>query len=55
MTMREGAAGAAEIADGADKDDKDIVQRVVDGVVIYRAKLRGTAEPVNVSDELTGR
>ena len=33
MTMREGAAGAAEIADGADKDDKDIVQRVVDGVV----------------------
>jgi hypothetical protein len=24
-------------------------------VVIYRAKLRGTAGPVNISDELTGR
>ena len=36
-------------------ETRTYVMRVVEGVVIYRAKLRGTAGPVNVSDELTGR
>ena len=36
-------------------ETRTYVMRVVEGVVIYRAKLRGTAGPVNISDELTGR
>ena len=36
-------------------ETRTYVMRVVEGVVIYRAKLRGTAGPVNVTDELTGR
>jgi soluble lytic murein transglycosylase len=36
-------------------ETRTYVMRVVEGVVIYRAKLRGTAGPVNNSDELTGR
>jgi soluble lytic murein transglycosylase len=36
-------------------ETRTYVMRVVEGVVIYRAKLRGTAGAVNISDELTGR
>ncbi len=36
-------------------ETRTYVMRVVEGVVIYRAKLRGRAGPVNISDELTGR
>jgi soluble lytic murein transglycosylase len=36
-------------------ETRTYVMRVVEGVVIYRAKLRGTAGPVNISGELTGR
>jgi soluble lytic murein transglycosylase len=36
-------------------ETRTYVMRVVEGVVIYRAKLRGTVGPVNISDELTGR
>ena len=36
-------------------ETRTYVMRVVEGVVIYRAKLRGTAGPVTVTDELTGR
>ena len=36
-------------------ETRTYVMRVVEGVVIYRAKLRGTAGPVNVTEELTGR
>jgi soluble lytic murein transglycosylase len=36
-------------------ETRTYVMRVVEGVVIYRAKLRGSAGPVNVTEELTGR
>jgi len=36
-------------------ETRTYVMRVTEGVVIYRAKLRGTAGSVNVTDELTGR
>jgi soluble lytic murein transglycosylase len=36
-------------------ETRTYVMRVVEGVVIYRAKLRGPAGAVNISDELTGR
>lgn len=36
-------------------ETRTYVMRVVEGVVIYRAKLRGQAGPVNVTAELTGR
>ena len=36
-------------------ETRTYVMRVAEGVVIYRAKLRGTAGPVNITSELTGR
>jgi soluble lytic murein transglycosylase len=36
-------------------ETRTYVMRVAEGVVIYRAKLRGTAGPVNITAELTGR
>ncbi|MEF3048339.1 lytic transglycosylase domain-containing protein [Pseudotabrizicola sp. L79] len=35
-------------------ETRTYVMRVVEGIVIYRAKLRGTAGPVNVTGELKG-
>lgn len=36
-------------------ETRTYVMRVAEGVVIYRAKLRGKAGPVNITAELTGR
>jgi soluble lytic murein transglycosylase len=36
-------------------ETRTYVMRVAEGVVIYRAKLRGVAGPVNITSELTGR
>ena len=36
-------------------ETRTYVMRVAEAVVIYRAKLRGTAGPVNITAELTGR
>lgn len=36
-------------------ETRTYVMRVAEGVVIYRAKLRGVAGPVNITAELTGR
>lgn len=36
-------------------ETRTYVMRVAEGVVIYRAKLRGQAGPVNITSELTGR
>lgn len=36
-------------------ETRTYVMRVAEGVVIYRAKLRGKAGPVNITSELTGR
>ena len=36
-------------------ETRTYVMRVAEGVVIYRAKLRGQAGPVNITAELTGR
>ncbi len=36
-------------------ETRTYVMRVAEGVVIYRAKLRGTAGPINITAELTGR
>lgn len=36
------------------EETRTYVMRVIEGVIIYRAKLRGTSRPVNVSAELRG-
>ena len=36
-------------------ETRTYVMRVVEGVVIYRAKLKGEVGPVRISAELTGR
>ena len=36
-------------------ETRTYVMRVAEGVVIYRAKLRGSVGPVNIRAELTGR
>ena len=36
-------------------ETRTYVMRVAESVVIYRAKLRGSVTPVNITAELTGR
>jgi soluble lytic murein transglycosylase len=36
-------------------ETRTYVMRVVEGVVIYRAKLKGAVGPVRITAELTGR